>query len=176
MNNTSIKLFLKKNERGHRYRYSRHFKDSKGNIMSSNYINKLKDIHKIVKFPERYKLPKSLKKKLKGLPWWFSGWESACQCRGHGFDPWSGRFPHVVEQLSPMCHNYWASTLEPVSHNYWVPVLQLLKPTAPTAHALQQEKLPQWEAHAPQRRTAPTCSKLKKAQEQQQRPSTAKNK
>ena len=26
-----------------------------------------------------------------GLPWWRSGWESACQCRGHGFEPWSGR-------------------------------------------------------------------------------------
>ena len=27
--------------------------------------------------------------------------ESACQCRGHGFDPWSGKIPHAVEQLSP---------------------------------------------------------------------------
>ena len=26
-----------------------------------------------------------------GLPWWHSGWESTCQCRGHGFEPWSGR-------------------------------------------------------------------------------------
>ena len=25
-----------------------------------------------------------------GLPWWCSGLESACQGRGHGFDPWSG--------------------------------------------------------------------------------------
>ena len=24
-----------------------------------------------------------------GLPWWSSGSESACQCRGCGFDPWS---------------------------------------------------------------------------------------
>ena len=24
-----------------------------------------------------------------GLPWWSSGGESACQCRGHGFNPWS---------------------------------------------------------------------------------------
>ena len=36
-----------------------------------------------------------------GLPWWRSGWESACQCRGHGFEPWSGKIPHAVEQLSP---------------------------------------------------------------------------
>ena len=37
----------------------------------------------------------------RGLPWWYSGWESACQCRGHGFAPWSGRIPHAAEQLSP---------------------------------------------------------------------------
>ena len=27
--------------------------------------------------------------------------ESACQCRGHGFEPWSGKIPHAAEQLSP---------------------------------------------------------------------------
>ena len=26
-----------------------------------------------------------------GLPWWFSGEESTCQCRRHGLDPWVGR-------------------------------------------------------------------------------------
>ena len=36
-----------------------------------------------------------------GLPWWRSGWESACQCRGRGFKPWSGNIPHAAEQLSP---------------------------------------------------------------------------
>ena len=41
-------------------------------------------------------------------PWWRSGWESACQCRGHGFEPWSGKIPHAAEQLSP-----WATTAEP---------------------------------------------------------------
>ena len=25
---------------------------------------------------------------------------SACQCRGHGFDPWSRKIPHAMEQLS----------------------------------------------------------------------------
>ena len=44
-----------------------------------------------------------------GLPWWRSGWESACQCRGHGFRPWSGRIPHAAEQLGPC-----ATTAEPV--------------------------------------------------------------
>ena len=36
-----------------------------------------------------------------GLPWWRSGKESACQGRGHGFEPWFGKIPHAVEQLSP---------------------------------------------------------------------------
>ena len=44
-----------------------------------------------------------------GLPWWRSGWESACQCRGHGFEPWSGKIPHATEQLG-----LWATTTEPV--------------------------------------------------------------
>ena len=30
---------------------------------------------------------------LQGLPRWFSGKESACQCRRHGFDPWVGKMP-----------------------------------------------------------------------------------
>ena len=30
---------------------------------------------------------------LGGLPWWFSGKESACQCRRCGFDPWVGKAP-----------------------------------------------------------------------------------
>ena len=42
----------------------------------------------------------AFKNKSEGLPWWRSGWESACQCRGHGFEPWSGRIPHAAEQLS----------------------------------------------------------------------------
>ena len=35
-------------------------------------------------------------------------WESACQCRGHGFEPWSGKIPHAAEQLGP-----WATPTEP---------------------------------------------------------------
>ena len=35
-------------------------------------------------------------------------WESACQRRGHGFEPWSGKIPHAAEQLGP-----WATTTEP---------------------------------------------------------------
>ena len=36
-----------------------------------------------------------------GLPWWYSGQESTCQCRGHEFDPWSRKIPHSMERLSP---------------------------------------------------------------------------
>ena len=50
---------------------------------------------------------------VQGLPLWHSHLESACQCREHGFEPWSGKIPHAVEQLSPCttstesaCHNY----------------------------------------------------------------------
>ena len=29
------------------------------------------------------------------------GQELACQCRGHGFNHWSGKSPHAVGQLNP---------------------------------------------------------------------------
>ena len=57
-----------------------------------------------------------LKAMVPGLPWWSSGYESACQCKGHRFDPWSRRIPHATEQLS-LC----ATTTEPACHNYWSP-------------------------------------------------------
>ena len=44
----------------------------------------------------------------RGLLWWHSGWESACQCRAHGFEPWSGKIPHTAERLGP-----WATITEP---------------------------------------------------------------
>ena len=52
-----------------------------------------------------------------GLPWWHSGWESACQCRGHGFEPWSGKIPHATEQLGPWATTAEPACLEPVLHN-----------------------------------------------------------
>ena len=53
----------------------------------------------------------------RGLPWWRSGWESACQCRGHGFEPWSGKIPHAAEQLGPWATITEPARLEPVLHN-----------------------------------------------------------
>ena len=49
-----------------------------------------------------------------GLPWWRSGGESACQCRGHGFEPWSGSIPHASEQLGPRATTTEPLHLEPV--------------------------------------------------------------
>ena len=48
-------------------------------------------------------------------------WESACQCKGLGFDPWSWKTPHATGQLSPS-----ATTTEPALYS----------------HALQQESSP----------------------------------
>ena len=44
-----------------------------------------------------------------GLLWWLSHKESSCQCRSRGFDPWSGRIPQAVEQLS-----LYTTIIEPV--------------------------------------------------------------
>ena len=52
-----------------------------------------------------------------GLPWWRSGWESSCQCRGHGFEPWSRRIPHAAEQLGPWAATTEHARLEPVLRN-----------------------------------------------------------
>ena len=52
-----------------------------------------------------------------GLPWWHSGWESTCQCRGHGFEPWSGKIPHATEQLGPWATTTEPAHLEPLLHN-----------------------------------------------------------
>ena len=47
------------------------------------------------------------------LPWWFSSKESACQCRRHKFESWSGGFhipwsswTHALQLLSPWAHGH----------------------------------------------------------------------
>ena len=52
-----------------------------------------------------------------GLPRWHSGWESAWECRGHGFEPWSGKIPHATEQLSPCATTTEPAHLKPVLRN-----------------------------------------------------------
>ena len=45
-------------------------------------------------------------------------WLRIClQCRGHGFEPWSGKIPHAVEQLGPWATTTEPAHLEPVLHN-----------------------------------------------------------
>ena len=53
-----------------------------------------------------------IKKLSQGLPWWSSGWESVCRCRGHGFSSCFGGIPHAVWQLSP-----WGASTDPGGHN-----------------------------------------------------------
>ena len=52
-----------------------------------------------------------------GLPWWRSGWESACWCRGHGFEPWAGKVPRAAERLGPWATTAETARLEPVFRN-----------------------------------------------------------
>ena len=62
--------------------------------------------------------------------------------------------PTCLGATNPVRNNYWACTLEPTSHNYWARM--------PRARAPQQEKPPQWEARALQRRVAPARRQLEK--------------
>ena len=65
--------------------------------------------------------------KLSGrLPWWSSGKDSACEHRGHRFNPWSGKIPHAMEQLSvcatttePALYSLEATPAETRCSNYW---------------------------------------------------------
>ena len=43
-----------------------------------------------------------------GLPWWCSGKESACRCRGHSFSSWLENWdPTCLVVTRPMCCYYW---------------------------------------------------------------------
>ena len=54
-----------------------------------------------------------------------SGEESACQHRRQGFNPWSGKIPHALEQIipcitivEPVLQNPGATTTEPRGCSY----------------------------------------------------------
>ena len=96
-----------------------------------------------------------------GLSWWLSGKESVCQCRRHGFNPRSGKIPHVTEhQSSRSC------APEPGNFKEWVHVWQLMKPKHPKVHpcSTMRAAIAMRSLHAAAREKP----------EQQQRPSTAK--
>ena len=69
--------------------------------------------------------------------------------------------PTCLGTTKPMSHNYWACALEPGNCNYWAHVLRALR-----AHALQQEKLPQWETLAPKTEKAGKATKTQGSQKQ----------
>ena len=89
-----------------------------------------------------------------GISWWFSGWESACQCRGHGFDPWLGKIPYAMGQLSLS-----ATTTMPMH----------LEPCSTTREASAMKSL------CTAMKSSPHSLPREKAQAEQRRPSTAKN-
>ena len=81
--------------------------------------------------------------------------KTACSCRGHGYNPCLGKF-HTVRTITKLvCCDYWGLH-------------------TPEVCAPQQEKPPQWEAHAPQPRVAFTCRN--KGKPAQRRPSAGKDK
>ena len=90
-----------------------------------------------------------------GFPWWHSGLESACQCKGHRFDLWSRRIPQAVEQLGP-----WPQLLSPRPR---------ARAPSTTREATTVRSLSTgW-------KSSPRAPQLEKARRQHRRPSTAKN-
>ena len=49
-------------------------------------LNTVFILHSFFSSPSLYLLV-FIRNTIEGLPWWRSGYESTCQCRGHGFDP-----------------------------------------------------------------------------------------
>ena len=100
-----MQAFLKKQEKSQINNLTYHLKELEKEEQTKPQVSRRKEIIKI-----REKINKiEVKNTIEGLPWWRSGWESACQCRGHGLEPWSGKIPHAAEQLGP-----WATITEPV--------------------------------------------------------------
>ena len=76
---------------------------------STSYQNQHKKEQKYSKsFVSIFKIELIIKNFLTGLPRWYSGKQSACQCRGHGFDLQPGKISHAIQQLSS-----YATTAEP---------------------------------------------------------------
>ena len=73
------------------------------------------------------------------------------------------RIPSLVWEDSTSRHNYGACALEPRNSNYWTHVAQLLKPSCPRGHPLQQKKPLQWEVHALQGGAGPAHGSWGKA-------------
>ena len=98
-------------------------------------------------------------------PWWFSDYESNCQCRGRWFNPWSDR-TKILQAVE--CWAQAPQLLSPHSRPSEPQLLSLLR-----VHGLHQEEPPQWEACTPQQRVSLSLQ-LEKAHVQQRKPSTVK--
>ena len=99
-----------------------------------NGIVIIKEIWQHTYFPVKTEHP--------GLPQQSSGQESVYQCRGQGFNPWSGKIPHAEGPLSKLLTPCAAST-----------EAHALRTCAMRVHGLQQEK--------PLQGVAPACSNQK---------------
>ena len=100
-----------------------------------------------------------------GLPWWSSGQDSACHCRGRRFHPWPGSLDRTCFGTT----NPWAATAKPELSR---PRAGTTEARAPKACARQQETQHHGkpELHAG---SSPCSPRLEKTYAQQQRPSTA---
>ena len=99
---------------------------------------------------------KCLKAGKLGLPWWRSGWESACQCRAHdGSSPGLGR--------SHMPWSSWAREPQLLSLRVW----RLCSATREAAIVRGPRTA---------MKSGPRLPQLEKALAQKRRPNTAKNK
>ena len=74
--------------------------------------------------------------------------------------------PTCPGATKPLGHNYKACAQEPRSRNYWS--------LRPRAHALQQERPPQWEALTPQLESSFHSLKLEKSPSSNEHPSIKK--
>ena len=103
-----------------------------------------------------------------GLPWWLSSKESACQCRKHGFYPWSRKIPHAgaTKPWAPQLLSLCSRALEP----------QPLKSACPRARVLQQKTTLQWEARTPPSTEQPLLPATREKPEKHWRLRAAKNK
>ena len=82
--------------------FTRWFDRKQQNSVKQLSVNKkyiLKKISKNITYNKKGEKKKRLYQM--GFLWWSRGEESTCQCREHGFNPWSRKIPHAVEQLSP---------------------------------------------------------------------------
>ena len=96
---------------------------------------------------------------------------------GHGFDPWSGKIPHDVEQQNPRAMTVGPAP-EPASchdcgaHSRARELL-FLKPVRPGP--MLCKKPPQWEARAPQLEGSPTHHSWRKPTHSNKDPAQPKN-